>query len=114
MDGIPPVLYRLDKIQQTDKKKPWLCICEGERDADALAALGLPATTNHGGAGQWQDTHTEQALAIKPQFVVIFEDHDDAGMKRTARIAPAFLAAGVSVKVITSDELGGLPAKGDI
>ncbi|BCV20950.1 hypothetical protein hamaS1_10190 [Moorella sp. Hama-1] len=27
---------------------------EGERDADNLAALGLTATTNPGGAGKWR------------------------------------------------------------
>jgi hypothetical protein len=114
MRGVEPLLYRFDKIQQAEKTRRWLCITEGEKDADALAALGLPATTNHGGADQWKDAHTQQVLAISPDLVVIFEDHDDAGMKRTARFAPAFLAAGVSVKVITSAELGGLPPKGDI
>jgi hypothetical protein len=114
MRGVEPLLYRLNKIQQADKKKRWLCITEGEKDADALAALGLPATTNHGGADQWKDAHTQQAAAIGPDLMVLFEDHDAAGMKRTARIAPAFLAAGITVKVITAAELGGLPAKGDI
>jgi hypothetical protein len=114
MHGVEPLLYRLDKIQQAGKARRWLCITAGEKDADRFAAFGWPATTNHGGEGQWKDAHTVQALAIKPQLVVILEDHDDAGMKRTARIAPAFLAAGVTVKVITAAELGGLPPKGDV
>ena len=31
---------------------------EGEKDADALTALGLTATCNPMGAGKWRDSYT--------------------------------------------------------
>ncbi len=45
--NIRRVLYRLPEL----KGKAKVFITEGEKDADALWALGLPATTNAGGAG---------------------------------------------------------------
>jgi len=108
--GVEPLLYRLDQLRD----QQIVCLTEGEHDADTLAARQLAATTNHGGSDQWTDAHTAQLAAIKPELVVIFEDHDAAGRKRTSKVAPALMAAGLEVKVITAAELGGLPEKGDI
>ena len=47
LDGVELVLYRLPEIQgQAD-----VVIVEGEKDADALARLGIAATCNVMGAG---------------------------------------------------------------
>jgi len=110
LKGVEPLLYRLDQLRD----QQMVCLTEGEKDADALAVFKLAATTNHGGSDQWTDAHTAQLAALKPEMVVIFEDHDVAGRKRTSKVAPALMAAGLEVKVITAAELGGLPEKGDI
>lgn len=54
---IDPILYNLDKFKDCME----LIICEGERDADNLNALGLSAlaTTAPFGAGSWNDSLTK-------------------------------------------------------
>src|SRR5262249_44233575 len=51
--GVRRVLYRLPDLLRSATEQP-IFICEGEKDADALALLGLVATTNSGGAGKWR------------------------------------------------------------
>ena len=36
-----------------------MLIVEGEKDADALAELGYPATTSPMGAGKWKDSYAD-------------------------------------------------------
>jgi hypothetical protein len=49
--GVKTFLYRsADWI-----KSSGVVLCEGEKDADNVAALGIPATTNPSGAGHWQE-----------------------------------------------------------
>ena len=52
LSGVRRVLYRLPDLQG----KSTAYIGEGEKDADRLRAIGLPATTAFGGAGKWNDT----------------------------------------------------------
>jgi len=52
---------------------------EGEKDAERLAALGLPATCNHGGAGKWRPVHSEALKAAGVRTVVILPDHAAPG-----------------------------------
>ena len=49
MDGVTRVLFNLPKILKA--QQVW--ICEGEKDAENLTALGFIATCNVGGAGKW-------------------------------------------------------------
>ena len=55
MEGVERVLYNLPAV--TKSQEGW--ICEGEKDADNLTALGYVATCNVGGAGKWLDGYTE-------------------------------------------------------
>jgi putative DNA primase/helicase len=86
-------------------------ICEGEKDVDALVALGLTATTNHGGAGKWRAEHTAALVAAAVPEVVVLRDQDEAGEKHAAGVAAHNLAGGLPVKRV---ELPGLPPKGDV
>lgn len=74
MDGVERVLYRLPEILAADR----VWICEGEKDADNLAALGFTATCNVGGAGKWLDSYTE---SLKGKEVVLCGDTDEPGKK---------------------------------
>jgi hypothetical protein len=47
--AVRPVLYRLPELLAADPTEP-VYVVEGEKDVDALVALGLVATTNPGGA----------------------------------------------------------------
>ena len=54
LDGARRVLYRLPALVAADPLEA-VFLVEGEKDADALAALGLVATTSPLGAGKWRD-----------------------------------------------------------
>ena len=107
LDGVRRVLYRLPELagQQT------VYVVEGKRDAEALAALGIPATTNAGGAGKWTDDYTAQLTAAGVERVVILPDNDRAGQDHARVVAKSCLVAGLTVKLI---QLAGLPPKGDV
>ena len=101
------VPYRLAELAEAKR----VYIVEGEKDADALVAAGLAATTNHGGAGKWREEHTRALVAAAVLEVVVVRDNDSAGEAHAAGVARACLAAGLRVKRV---ELDGLPAKGDV
>ncbi|MBI3104107.1 MAG: AAA family ATPase [Candidatus Rokubacteria bacterium] len=105
--GARRVLYRLPELagQRT------VYVVEGESDAETLAAIGWPATTNAGGAGKWAENYTEQLKAASVKQVVILPDNDTPGEAHARAVARSCLAAGLAVKVI---RLPGLPAKGDV
>jgi hypothetical protein len=84
-------------------------ICEGEKDADRVRALGMVATTNDSGADQWTETHTAQLAGVAD--VWILEDHDDAGRKRCQAIAASCTAAGMRARIV---RLPRLPEHGDV
>jgi DNA polymerase bacteriophage-type len=72
--------YRLPELLQAPASE-LVCVTEGEKDADTLAALGFVATTQPLGAGKW-----DAGLNVHFQGrerVAIFEDHDDAGRANT-------------------------------
>ena len=55
MDGVHRVPYRLPEIL----KASTVFVTEGEKDADRLWDLGIPATCNVGGAGKWLDEYLQ-------------------------------------------------------
>lgn len=80
--------------------------CEGEKDADRLASMGLCSTTV---AGQnWSETATE---ALRDRDVVIMEDNDAIGRKNAASLAEKLLGVAKSIRVCL---LPDLPHKGDV
>ena len=58
-DIVEPILYRLPELIQGIQDCETIFICEGEKDADNLAALGFIATSCPMGAGKWQAAYTE-------------------------------------------------------
>jgi len=101
------VLYRLPDL----KGKKTVYVVEGEKDADRLWALGIPATTCPMGAGKWQEEYTGQIKDLGVERVVILPDNDPEGRKHAAQVALSCLKAGLEVKVVN---LPGLPHKGDV
>jgi 5S rRNA maturation endonuclease (ribonuclease M5) len=101
--------YRLPELLAALAAGETIFVVEGEKDADALASLGLMATTNHGGAGKW-------TLACSRHFpagakIAVLADNDRPGRAHALQVARKLADRGCEVHRI---ELDGLPAKGDV
>ena len=82
-------------------------IVEGEKDANALWDLGVPATCNAGGAGKWRD---EFAQHLAGANVVVVPDNDDVGRDHAEKVARSLHGIAASVKIV---DLPDLPEHGD-
>ncbi len=108
LDGVERILYRLPELLAADPDQP-VFICEGEKDADNVSALGLVATTNSGGAGKW---HLIKDLsALEGRQIVILPDNDAGGqgLHHAEQVATSLQGIATSVKRL---ELPGLPDSG--
>lgn len=94
LDGVRVVPYRLDELAEARR----VYVAEGPKDCDALAALGLTATTNHSGAGKWRTEHTAALVAAAVPEVVVLRDNDRPGEAHAALVAGSCLAAGLRVR----------------
>jgi hypothetical protein len=104
MQGVNLVPYRLP--EWIDSKM--VCIVEGEKDADNLCALGIPATCNPGGAGKWRP---EFNRLFAGREVAIFPDNDEPGRRHARDVGHNLLPVANFVRIVI---LPGLPEKGDV
>ncbi len=111
LKDIERIPYRLPALLAAPADAP-VFGCEGEKDCDALAALGLVATTNPGGTGSTKLWDTKRFREpFTGRHVVILPDNDPPGAKHAAHVAQSLRSVAASLKVI---ELPALPAKGDV
>ena len=106
--GIRQVPYRLTEVIEAVSRETMVFIVEGEKDADNLAKLGIPATCNAMGAGKWPEELSEH---FRKANVVIVPDNDEPGRKHRDLVARALLDVGATVRVL---DLPNLPDKGDV
>ncbi|HQR44590.1 MAG TPA: AAA family ATPase [Thermoanaerobaculia bacterium] len=96
--GVTRVLYRLPQVTAAAKAGDRVYVVEGEKDADALAALGLVATTAAGGAkAKWEPSYS---AALRGARVVVVADKDEPGRQHAREVADALLGAAASVRVV--------------
>ena len=93
LDGLKFPLYRLPDVLKVNA----VFVTEGEKDADALREIGLPATCNSGGAGKWLKHHTD---ALEGKKVCIIPDKDEAGRAHGHKVAAALKGIAASVRII--------------
>ncbi|NLH99892.1 MAG: AAA family ATPase, partial [Chthonomonadales bacterium] len=108
MKGVRRVLYRLPAVLDAVRHRKPVWIVEGEKDADALATIGLCATTNSGGAGKWLP---DAAETLRQAHVVVMPDNDDPGRAHADIVANALHGIAASVRILA---LPDLPPKGDV
>ncbi len=108
LNGTRRVLYHLPEVVAAVEAERPVYLCEGEKDADALRALGLTATCNPMGAGKWEDAYTD---ALAGAVVALLPDNDPAGRAHAARVAAALHGKAKRLCVV---ELPNLPDKGDV
>jgi 5S rRNA maturation endonuclease (ribonuclease M5) len=108
LNGQTRVLYRLpDVIRAKTEGRAVFCV-EGEKDAEALAALGLCATCNPGGAGKWTTAYTESLTGAK---VFILPDKDTPGRRHAALVTRALAGKAQSVRVVELPDRDGRKVK---
>lgn len=107
VQGTRQVPYHLPELVAAPLSSP-VYVVEGEKDADRLAALGLVATCNAGGAGKWKSCHSEH---LKDRTVILIPDNDDAGRDHVKKVAKSLKGIAAHVRIM---ELAGLPEKGDV
>ncbi|MEU2288051.1 DUF3987 domain-containing protein [Streptomyces sp. NPDC013178] len=98
VSGIRRVLYRLPEVITQAQAGGVVLVVEGEKDVESLAALGVVATCNVGGAGKW---HEEYTAALRgASEVVVVADRDEPGRKHAAAVADSVNRAGIPVRIL--------------
>lgn len=95
--------YRLQEVIAAQQ----VFIVEGEKDADTLAKLGIVATTNTGGAKNWDPN---QNRYFSGKDVVVLADNDDAGREHAQVVQTNVQLLAKSFRVLTPSKL----PKGDV
>ena len=108
-NAIEPVLYRLPELMQGIDSGKTIFICEGEKDAENLAALGFIATTCSMGAGKWRNAYTKTLQGCRE--AVVLADKDEPGRTHAEAIAKELYLAGIPVKILEMPDIGGAPIK---
>lgn len=102
LNGVRRVLYNLPAVLAAVREGKTIYNCEGEKDADALTAAGVTATTCPGGAGKWRAEYADM-LAGAP--VVVVADRDEPGRAHAVQVA-ASLAGKAKTAIIVEAATG--------
>lgn len=102
-------LYRLLDIRERGASD--LYVVEGEKDADRLWSVDLPATTAPHGSSRWAPEYTAQIKTAVVERVYLVPDNDAPGRQYAQLAAASCHAAGLDVKLVT---LPDLPEHGDV
>lgn len=103
LGGNEAPLYRLDSINKARENGSVIAIVEGEKDAETLLSLGVPAVCSPHGATEgeagrkWRKTYTE---ALAGLHALIFPDNDSPGLAFAEHVASDLAAAGITVQLI--------------
>ena len=99
--------YNLPEILHFNKRAVW--IVEGEKCVEKLREIGIVATTNNGGSGNWTEEHSKW---LEGRKVVVVPDNDEAGQKHAAKVINSLVGIAADIKLLDLSEQ--LPNKGDI
>lgn len=105
------VLFGLPELLAT-KPGELVVICEGEKDALAVAGVGIAATCNPMGAGKWRQEYTEWLKThLADRRFLVTPDNDAAGLAHADEVYHSLKNAGLFVRVA---KLDGVKPKGDV
>lgn len=96
LDGIGHTIYRHNIIEAAIADGKTIYMPEGEKDVHTLEAWGLVATTNSGGAKNWQPHLAE---LFRGADVVILGDDDEPGRKRCTDVAMSLRGIAARIRV---------------
>ncbi len=82
-------IYRYAEVQEAIAQNQQIFIVEGEKAADALWSIGIPATTTIGGSGGYK-SYGQYAQDLTSARLVLCPDRDQVGVKYIANFAKDF------------------------
>jgi hypothetical protein len=82
-------IYRYGEVQEAIAQNQQIFIVEGEKAADALWLIGIPATTTIGGSGGYK-SYGQYAQDLTGARLVLCPDRDQVGLKYMANFARDF------------------------
>ena len=97
MGDAAEVLYRLPELMAADPSE-WVYVVEGEKDVESLRALGLVATCNTFGAGNWKSLSDDSAL--EGRRVAIIADADSPGRRHAVDVAQRLHGRAAEVRTL--------------
>ena len=112
------LIYRLPEVIEATALDHTVLVVEGEKDVDALWAIGIPATCNAHGASEpdkkpkWYRAHSEQ---LRGADVIVIPDNDPAG--RYHADTTASLSRGIAQRIRLLDlakHWPAIPTGGDV
>jgi DNA polymerase len=106
----PKIPYRLPELNAGAPDVP-VFICEGEKDSNNVAALGLIATTNSEGAGKGKWTADLNKWFAGKQIIYVLEDNDEDGRRHAREVASHLQQIVGDIRIVSFPEL---PPKGDV
>lgn len=109
LEEVEPVLYHLPEVMQGIQDNKRIFICEGEKDADNLAALGLIATTCPMGAGKWRSAYTEALKECRE--AIVLPDKDGPGRAHAETVAKELNLAGITARVVELPDINDVETK---
>jgi 5S rRNA maturation endonuclease (ribonuclease M5) len=99
LTGTRRVLYRLPELVEGIAAGRSVYICEGEKDVDAMRAVGAVATCNPHGAGKWKPEFSD---CLQGARVTIVADKDAPGYAHAADVAESLSSVAASVCVVVA------------
>lgn len=109
LGNVRRVLYRLPNVLKAIEDGRVVYLCEGEKDCDNLAKIGLTATTNSGGSkAPWLESFSEM---LRGADVIVIPDNDEPGILHAETAADALLETASVVRWL---KLPGVGDKGDV
>lgn len=97
LDGVRRVVYGLPEVIAAVAAGTTIYICEGEKDAEALRALGKVATCNPMGAGKWRDEYTQFFVGAA---VIIVADRDEPGRAHAEQVKQSLQGVARDIWVV--------------
>lgn len=97
LDGVRRVPYRLPELIEAVRHNEAIYIVEGEKDVETLVGLGVTATCNSEGAGNWRSEFADHFTGAS---VVVVADDDEPGMAHARQVRSSLLGRADSVEVV--------------
>jgi putative DNA primase/helicase len=102
--GVRKVLYRLPEMLEAIASQRTILVVEGEKDADSLWRIGIPATSSPDGAsdiGKAAKWHMAYSESLAGADIVVIPDHDDAGYAHANTTVKASVPVAKRVRMLT-------------